>query len=151
MNGEGKPFPVIQTEFEERHGQFSPDGQWVAYQSNESGRFEIYARSFRGSARPVRMSIAGGAQARWNPAGNELFYMGLDGRLMAVPVRPSSDRQSLEAGTPIPLFQTHSPRAVEHIDGQHYVVSPDGQRFLVNTAVTGDAIPISIILNWKPK
>ncbi len=150
LEGDRKPFPVVQTEFEERTGQFSPDGKWIAYQSNESGRFEIYVQPFPGPGVRSRISTAGGAQARWRRDGKELFYMALDGRLTAVPLQRSADGKTVEAGVPVPLFLTHTPIAVEHIDGQQYVVSPDGQRFLINTLTENVTVaPITVILNWK--
>jgi Tol biopolymer transport system component len=82
MDGDRKPFPVVQTDFEERDGQFSPDGKWVAYQSNESGRMEIYVQPFSGGRREL-ISAGGGAQVRWRHDGKELFYIALDGPLMA--------------------------------------------------------------------
>src|SRR5213083_2964398 len=104
LDGDRKPFPVVQTDFEERDGQFSPDGKWIAYQSNESGRFEIHVQPFSGSERQVsgkwQVSTTGGAQVRWRHDGKELFYIALDGRLMAVPIRLASDGQSIEAAAP---------------------------------------------------
>jgi Tol biopolymer transport system component len=146
---EQRPFPVVQTNFEERDGQFSPDGKWIAYQSNESGRFEIYIQPFPGPGGKSQISTNGGAQVRWRRDGKELFYIALDGRLMAVPIAPKGD--VLQAGTPAPLFATRVGGAVQ-FDRQQYVISPDGQRFLMNT-VTEDArfSPITVILNWKPK
>lgn len=76
MRGDAKPFPVVETSFNERDGQFSPDGRWIAYQSNESGRFEIYAQSFPGTNGKVQVSSNGGAMARWRDDGRELFYVG---------------------------------------------------------------------------
>ena len=106
VDGEPKPFPVVQTDFEERDGQFSPDGKWIAYQSNESGRVEIVVQPFPGPGSRLQLSTNGGAQVRWRPDGKELFYIALDGRLMAVPIRFVSEGTSVEAGAPIPLFAT---------------------------------------------
>jgi serine/threonine protein kinase len=151
LDGGRKPFSVVQTDFEERNAQFSPDGKWIAYQSNESGRFEVYVQPFPGPGSKTLISTNGGAEARWRRDGKELLYMALDGRLMAVPIRLPATGDTVEAGVPVPLFLTHVPRAVEHIDGPQYVVSPDGQRFLVNTLIeSGDMPPITVILNWKP-
>ena len=75
LEGERKPFEVVQTDFNEGLGQFSPDGRWIAYQSDKTGRFEIYVRPFPGPGDDVRVSIDGGAQVRWNPNGKELFYI----------------------------------------------------------------------------
>jgi Tol biopolymer transport system component len=151
MTGDRKPFPVVQTPFNERDGQFSPDGKWIAYQSDESGRFEIYVQPFPGPGRKERLSTNGGAQVRWRHDGRELFYIALDGRLMAVPIQLASNGQSVQAGAPVPLFATHVGGALQGVNRQQYAVSPDGQRFLMNT-ITEDATgPITVILNWKAK
>jgi Tol biopolymer transport system component len=102
-SGEGKPFPVVQTPFNERDAQFSPDGKWIAYQSNESGRFEIYIQPFPGSAGKELISTSGGGQPRWRRDGKELFYVGLDGQLMAVSIQMGSDGRTVEAGRPVPF------------------------------------------------
>jgi Tol biopolymer transport system component len=150
LEGDKKPFPVVQTPFEERDAQLSPDGHWIAYQSNESGRFEVYVQPFPGSGRREQASINGGAQVRWRRDGRELFYIALDGRLMAVPLRIASG-QPLELGTPVPLFTTRVGGAVQ-FDRQQYVVSADGQRFLMNTVADDSRTPpIIVITNWKPK
>src|SRR5262249_51547103 len=77
----------LKTPFEERDGQFSPDGKWIAYQSNESGRFEIYVRPFPGPGGKIQISTSGGAQPRWNKNGKEIFYVSLDSKMMAAPVQ----------------------------------------------------------------
>jgi serine/threonine protein kinase len=150
MVGDGKPFPVVQTPFDERDAQFSPDGKWIAYQSNESGAFEIYVQPFPGPGTKERISTNGGAQVRWRRDGKELFYVALDGRLMAVPIRVVDEGQQLEAGTPIPLFNARIGSPVPALDRQQYIVAADGQRFLLN-AVTGESrgSPITILLNWQ--
>ena len=104
MARDRKPVPVIHTSFDETAGQFSPDGRWVAYQSNESKPVQIYIRPFPGPGGPWQVTTAGGTQPRWSPDGKELFYVGLDGRLMAVPIAVGADRQ-LEAGTAVALFR----------------------------------------------
>jgi Tol biopolymer transport system component len=149
MQGDRKPVPVAGTEFEEREGQFSPDGRWIAYQSNETGRFEIYVQPFPGPGGRVQVSSEGGAQVRWRPDGRELFYIALDGRLMAVPI--SFDRNSTEAraGTPVPLFATRVGGAVQSNMVIQYAVSPDGRRFLMNTVTDDATAPITMILNWR--
>src|SRR5262249_25337741 len=95
--GDRKPFPVVQTNFDERDAQFAPDGKWIAYQSHESGRFEIYVQSFPGPGGKERISTNGGTQVRWSYDGKELFYISADGRLMAVPIRFASSRHTVEA------------------------------------------------------
>jgi hypothetical protein len=150
VEGERKPFPVVQTSFDERDGQFSPDGHWVAYQSNESGRVEVYIQPFLGPGSKQQVSTTGGAQVRWRHDGRELFYIALDGRLMAVSIRAGADGQSLDIGSPQPLFTTHVGGALQAANRQQYVVSHDGTRFLMNTVREGSAPPITVILNWRP-
>ena len=152
LTGDRKPFPVVQTTFDEMNAQFSPDSRWIAYQSNETGQFEIYLQQFPGPAGRQRISTAGGAQIRWRPDGKELFYVALDGRLMAVPIRFAPDGQSVEAGTPVPLFATQVGGAISGTDRQQYVVSPDGQRFLMSVlAEDPNPPPITVVLNWRPR
>ena len=151
MSGDGKRFPVVNSTFEEKDGQFSPDGRWIAYQSNETGQFEIYLRPFPGPGEQKRVSTNGGAQVRWRRDGRELFYIALDGRLMAVPIRFASDGKAVDLGTPVPLFATRVGGAVSGLDRQQYVVSPDGQRFLMSVVAEDvNPSPITVILNWKP-
>jgi Tol biopolymer transport system component len=146
-----EPFPVVQTEFEDRNGQFSPDGKWIAYESTESGRWEIYVQPFPGPGAKVQVSVNGGAQARWRADGKELFFIGLDDRLMAVPIELPSHGGSAEPGPPVPLFVTHVGGAVQSYSRQQYFVSPDGQRFLMNTILRAEPVsPITVIVNWAP-
>jgi len=150
FGGTAKPLPVIQTPFDDKDGQFSPDGNQIAFQSNRSGRFEIYVQAFPGPGTPLRVSTEGGAQVRWRPDGRELFYVALDGRLMAAPVQRRADGQ-LDVSIPIPLFATHIGRVITPV-GAQYVVSPDGQRFLMNTVVKDSSpTPIRLIVNWRPR
>lgn len=145
-----QPFPVVQTNFDERDAQFSPDGKWIAYQSNDSGRFEIYVQSFPRPGARIPVSTGGGAQAKWRSDGKELFYIASDGTLTAVAFHgDSSPGQSVRIGSPTPLFFANV-GAFEDISLPHYVVSPDGQRFLMDTVVEENAAAITVILNWKP-
>ena len=108
-----QPSPLVQTEFDERDAQFSPDGKWIAYSSFASGQSEIHVQPFPGPGASSPISISGGAQPRWRSDGKELFYIALDGRLMAVPIALPSAGASVEAGTPVPLFATHVGGAVQ--------------------------------------
>ncbi|PYS23239.1 MAG: hypothetical protein DMG11_25670 [Acidobacteria bacterium] len=148
-----KPFVFLKTPFDERDGQFSPDGKWIAYQSNESGRFEIYVQPFPGPGGKFQISTSGGTQPRWNKNGKEIFYLSLDSKMMAASVKLSADGQSLEVGTATSLFPVRiAGGPVPGLNKQQYAVSPDGQRFLVNLDVDeGATSPITIIYNWKPK
>ena len=128
----GKPFPVVQTKASENKAQFSPDGKWIAYQSDASGRDEIYVQPFAGPEQKPgarsQVSPGGGMDVRWGRQGTEVFYVSGDGRLMTVPIRLASERQSLEIGAPVPLF----PTLLQGSSTQHrYAVSADGQRFLM--------------------
>ena len=152
LDGNKTPFPVVQTRFTEPYGQFSPDGNWIAYQSDESGRVEIYVQPFPGPGTKVRISTSGGAQMRWSDDAKELFYLALDGRLMAVPLRRSSQGDAIKPGPPVPLFDANVGQAVPLQAGYRGGVddSRDGQRFLMNTIVErASAPPITIILNWR--
>jgi Tol biopolymer transport system component len=152
ISGDKKPFVFLKTPFEERDGQFSPDGKWIAYQSNESGRFEIYARPFSGQGGKFQISTNGGAQPRWNKNGREIFYISLDSKMMAAPVKLEPDGQSLETGTPAALFPIHIVGGpLPGVAKQQYAVSADGQRFLVILAGDeGTTPPITLIYNWHP-
>jgi Tol biopolymer transport system component len=150
LEGERKPFPVADTRFDEREGQFSPDGRFVAYESNESGKYEVYVQPFRSGEEKQQISTAGGAQPRWAHSGRELFYVALDGTLMAAPVKAKTDEKSFDFGPPVPLFSTRiSGGAVPGGNKQQYVVAADGQRFLINVAAEVTS-PITLVLHWKP-
>jgi Tol biopolymer transport system component len=146
-----KPFPVVQTSFQEQMGELSPDGRWIAYQTNESGRYEVYVQSFPQAGARTQVSTGGGSQPRWRPDGAELFYMGLDSRLMAATIAVDA-RGQLHSASPVGLFLVRTPGGpVPSPQKQQYAVSPDGQRFLVNS-LTDEATtsPITLILNWAP-
>jgi Tol biopolymer transport system component len=153
MDGKSKPQPFINSRFDERYGQFSPDGRWVAYQSNESGdgEYQIYVKSFPAPGERLPISSAGGIQPRWRPDGKELYYVAPDGSLMAVPIAGSGTK--LTPGTPVRLFQPriYGGGNAANFYLQQYDVSKDG-RFLVNISV-GEAVatPITLILNWTGK
>jgi Tol biopolymer transport system component len=151
MTGERKPLPVVRTRFDERRGQFSPNGQWVAYESNESGSFQIYVQRFPASGGKRQVSTAGGSQVRWRHDGKELFYVAPDRRLMAVPIAMAADGQTLDTGEPVPLFLTHLAQGPGITETRsQYAVAPDG-RFLMNARVDEIAVapPITIVANWQ--
>ena len=97
------------------------------------------------------ISTTGGAQARWRRDGKELFYIALDDRLMAVPIRFATNGQTVEPGSPVPLFDTHVGGAVQVFPRHQYVVSPDDMRFLMSVERDTVASPITVLLNWKAK
>jgi Tol biopolymer transport system component len=149
LAGDRTPLPVAVTEFEERDAQFSPRARWVAYQSNESGRNEVYVQPFQHDGEKVRISTSGGVQPRWRPDGRELFYLTLDSQLTAVPIVFGPEETTMTSGTAAPLFRAPV-GAVQDRSTPHYVVSGDGQRFLLDTVVEAAAAPITILLNWRP-
>ena len=126
--------------------QFSPDGRWIAYSSNETGKMEIYVANFLSGNGKWQVSSGGGQEPRWRQDGKELFYLSPDGKMMAVPL---ATRASFEAGSPVALFQTHRRQALSSQDFFTYDVSGDGQRFLVATQMDeGTPAPLSVLLNW---
>jgi hypothetical protein len=149
LNGGQKPFPVVETNFDEDEGQFSPDGRWIAYGSTESGRHEIYVQPFPGPGERSRVSTAGGAQVRWRPDGRELYYVAPDNRMMAVSITVTNGDQTLQATPPRPLFMTRFAIGA-NVTGTkpQYAVSPDGL-FLMNVRLEGQtASPIRVTQNW---
>ena len=144
-----KPSLFLKTDASEVWGQFSPDGAWVAYQSNDSGRFEIYVRPFPGPGEQYPISTTGGVYPRWSRDGKELYYLAPDGGLMAVPIRAAST--TITAGTPTLLFKTRKVGAGLNViaSGHQYDVAPDG-RFLINVEAESSVAPITLLLNWKP-
>ena len=132
-----------------RNGQFSPDGKWVVYASNESGKWEIYATSFPESRGKWQVSTGGGDQPRWRGDGKEVFYLSSDGKMLAAPVTMGA---KLDAGTPVALFQPTLREQVSSSDLFVYDVSRDGQRFLINTPVKqAETAPMTVVLNWTAK
>jgi Tol biopolymer transport system component len=144
-----KPIPLVQTTFDTRDARFSPDGKWIAYQSNESGRSQIYVRPSSGSERTYQVSVDGGTQARWRGDGREIYYVAPDDRMMAVSVELSGGK-SVRVGAPATLFVS---RIVDARGANpQYTVSRDGKRFLIHTAFNEPAstAAISVIVNWNP-
>jgi dipeptidyl aminopeptidase/acylaminoacyl peptidase len=137
---------VVQTDADERDAEFSPDGKWIVYQTNKSGRYEIYAQPFPGPGPAIPISNGGGAQAQWRDDGKEIFYVGRDGKLYAVPIQFSST--GLEPGTPVPLFNSGI-STVDSVNRRFYTASSDGKKFLIATAVVPPASPITVLVNWK--
>jgi hypothetical protein len=140
------PFPVADTPFAERMGQFSPDGLWVAYETNQSGRPEIMVRAFLKSNGTFPVSTGGGTAPRWRADGKEVYFTAPDGTMMGVPVETRG--ASFEAGKPVALFSTD---IVPQPFKAQYTVSRDG-RFLVNNSQPEEASapPLTVILNWRP-
>ena len=101
--GERRPVLYLQTQFNEHHGHFSADGRWMAYSSDESGRWEVYVRAFPSEGARGQISRDGGVEPRWGRDGKELFYVSPDGTLMTVAVQPAG---AFQASAPRALFKT---------------------------------------------
>lgn len=144
LDGERTPMPIADGPFDERDGQFSPDGRWVAFESDESGTSEIYVQPFPGPGRRERVSTNGGTQVRWRDDGRELFYVAVDENLMAVPIATNP----LSIQTPVKLFTT-SLAPVRAISRQQYVVARDGQRFLMVHFEPAPFPPVTLLWNWR--
>jgi serine/threonine protein kinase/Tol biopolymer transport system component len=151
-DGSRQPHPVVNSEFDEQQPQVSPDGRWLAYMSDVTGRFEVYVRPLTADARvgeATRVSISGGIQPGWGRNGRELFYINASrgtsvAEMMVVPVQ--ADGKTFESGAAVSLFKV--PMAPTQLIGRDYDVSPDGQRFLVGTLVAAPATPVTIVINW---
>ncbi len=128
----------------------SPDGRWLTYISQESGRFEVYVEPFRGRGEKVRVSPNGGGQPRWRGDGKEIFYLSPDGRLMAASVRETPT--GLEVGIPTTLVPADRLKAVvQGMDYDDYAVTSNGQRFLVKVNGSKDSRQrIHVLLDWTP-
>ena len=136
MTGERKPQPLLQTKADEHAGRVSPDGKWLAYQSDESGNNEIYVTQFSQPVRSWRISTSGGVNPFWRGDDKELYFVS-GNKLMAVSVNGGTEFQS---GTPQPLFE---------VEGGRYAPSKDGQRFLTTVVTEKAPAPsINVVLNW---
>jgi eukaryotic-like serine/threonine-protein kinase len=143
MTGDRKPVPFATASFAELTPALSPDGRYLAYSSNESGRQEIYAQSFPGPGGKWQISNAGGTDPHWRADGKELYYRGADQKLMAVEIRATD---TLQAGIPQPLFQGRV-----HIGNARnkFLPAKDGQRFLFVAPLGRESMtPTTVVLNW---
>ena len=157
MFGDHTPSVFLKTPFAELHGRFSPDGEWVAYESNESGRPEIYVRPFdlpgapglQATADQWPVSTTGGIAPVWRRDGKELYYINPTGAIMAASI--SVTGTTLTAGAPVTLFPTRIVGGgVATGAGWQYDVAPDG-RFLINTELASVGAPITLLMNWNPE
>ena len=155
LEGERKPMVVLQTPFNEGGGVFSPDGKWIAYQSDESGRYEVYVRAFSLAAPAAggkwQVSTQGGTRPRWRGDGKELFYLaqldsGRSARMMAAGIRMTAT--GVETDTPRELFTLFASPGV----ASPYDVTPDGQRFLAEELSAGTRLAsLTVVINWQAR
>jgi Tol biopolymer transport system component len=139
--GRRTPVLLYATEFRKAAPQVSSDGRWVSYQSNESGRWEVYIATFPRFQEKRQVSIGGGCQPRWRKDRKELFYLSLEGRLMSVAVNSAA---RLETTTPKPMFQT----SLRGSEEKKYWVTGDGNRFIVVEPLEDSTKPFTVVLNW---
>jgi hypothetical protein len=141
---DAKPFPVLQSAANEAAAVLSPDGKWLAFGSDESGRYEVYLQSFPDGGGKRQVSTAGGNSPQWRSDGRELYFHAPDGKLMATSVEGGAN---ITTTAPVALF--------EFLPGgnlvtPYYTVTPDGRRFLLSTLVETDAAaPLAVIVNWQ--
>ena len=146
MKGEPREVIVAQSPNDETEGQFSPDGKWIAFVSDESGRAEVFVQSFPEGRARTQVSTTGGTQVRWSADGTEIFYVAADGKMMAVSVALGG--ASPDVKLPVPLFETHLATGTNVLGNKpQYAVSRDG-RFLLDTAIESASRPIAVFVNW---
>jgi serine/threonine protein kinase len=152
LTGERKPVPILQTPFSEGHPQVSPDGKWIAYTSNETGRQEIYVRPFPEGSGKWQVSTSGGTFPRWRHDGKEIYFLSAtsSGKMMAADIHATS--AAIQAGVPHALFDSAYLNFGHSVNYHTYAVSADGQRFLITRPMnaTGDlaSTPITVVVNW---
>ncbi|MGQ0762510.1 MAG: protein kinase domain-containing protein [Acidobacteriota bacterium] len=142
FDGDRKPYVYFQTPLEDGNGRFSPNGQFVAYRSQESGSNEIYVQTFPASGGKWPISTNGGVNPIWAPSGKELFFIAPDGKLVSVEIGAGS---SFEPGKPKALFDILAARTSQSTS---YDVSADGQRFLFISRMADATSSLSVVINW---
>lgn len=145
LQGDRIPRPYLQTLFNESHARISPHSHWLAYDSDESGKAEVYVQTFPRPGGKWQISTNGGAQPIWRQDGKELFYMQMDGTLMSVGVETHGS--TIEAGLPQVVFKIEMARLTSTC---RYTAMSDGKRFLLATPVgaVGDNASMTVVLNW---
>jgi Tol biopolymer transport system component len=142
LGGDRKPVPFLQTEFGEFAAQFSPDGRWIAYTSNESGQAEVYIKPFQGQGSRWQVSLSGGAFPRWRRDGRELYYVSADNKLMAAEIGMKD--AAVSVNNVRSLFE-----AASMAQAGDYNVTSDGKRFLINTLnESQNQTPMTLVVNW---
>ncbi|MGD0963213.1 MAG: winged helix-turn-helix domain-containing protein [Candidatus Acidiferrales bacterium] len=143
MSGDKKPIPLLHTPFNESQGRISPDGRWIAYVSDESGAQEVYIQRFPSLGDKRIVSIGGGVEPTWRRDGEELFYLSPDYSIVTVPFQPT---EPPGIGRPKKLFRAPINTSTTR---NHYAVTPDGQRFLINVEDQSSYLsPVTVMVNW---
>jgi Tol biopolymer transport system component len=151
LEGEHKSWPIQRTKFNEHWGKFSPDGKWIAYVSNESGRDEVFVRAFspgqpEGGAK-WQVSTGGGFLPKWRADGTEIFFVGPDRQMMVAAVKSGPESSGVfRAGVPRELFRTNAFMG----NFSMYTITADGQRFLINQDVENAPQSFAtVVVNWN--
>lgn len=142
--GDRKPYAYLQTDFNNSAAVFSPDGRWLAYQSDESGSYQIYLSPFPAGGGKWGVSQGGGVQPMWKHDGSAIYYLTLDGKLMEASIQEKGS--AVEIGTPQELFQ--QPLTDSGPNARGYAVSPDGKRFLMSKAEQVSSPPLVLVTDW---
>jgi Tol biopolymer transport system component len=146
--GNRRPAPFLETPFSEAQPEFSPDGRWIAYASNESGRFEVYARPYPGPGGKLQASNDGGFEPAWSRDGKELFYRN-GPKMMAVAVRPGP---SSSFGKPVTIFENSGLYREPNLERRLYDVAPDGTRFVMLRAIAAGSPPqLRVLTGWTER
>jgi serine/threonine protein kinase len=141
--GDGKPFPIIQDTWSEKEAQISPDGKWMAYVSNDSGRNQVYITPFPGGGAKWQVSKDGGSSPKWRGDGKELFYLDNSDSIIAVDLTVSGN--AIDLGVPRVLFQAVGIQR----DYGPYDVTADGKKFLINSGnIAQGGEPLTLVQNW---
>jgi Tol biopolymer transport system component len=141
-----KSSPLLDSPYDEDDAHFSPDGKWFAYSSNESGQTEVYLQSFPKLSERRQVSLGGGSSPGWSHKSDELFYLALDGTIMAI----EFDRETGQLKTPAASLFKARTRFSDTM--REFNVTPDGQTFLINEAIEDEAnASLSLITNWTSK
>jgi Tol biopolymer transport system component len=139
--GERKPLTILEkTPRESPELRFSPDGRWLAFATNDTGRDEVFVTSFPTPSDKWQISTDGGVNPRWRGDGKELFYISLDGKLISVDIQGG---KSFQAGAPKQLFETSLPSVIDFT----YDVAADGQRFLMTLPPDTATRPLNLVVN----
>ena len=145
MTRERKPAPILRSPFTELHAQFSPDGRWLVFTSNESGRDDVYVQSVFDASTRRLVSSVGGSYPRWGPQGRTLWYRAADGRLTTVPFRTVGS--SMEVGTPTAILELVDPPGIHPYP---YDIDPDGRILaLVPESEGGQTAALTVLMNWQ--
>ncbi len=144
-SGPPTPFPLVVTPSSEFEAQVSPDGRWLAYASDESGVWEVYVQAFPGGGGKLAVSTGGGSEPQWRRDGRELYYLSADLTLQAVEILPGPQLQIKRA---VALFRAPVPASELNARRNHYTVSADGQRFLMNTGDTAEE-SVAVVVGWN--